>query len=110
MMLIREAYALSESAHTLLETLYERGVEGDLAPYDRRIFAYVKATAEEGLPRPRLTLARMYVRGLGVPQDLPKAISLLKDVSGESAMELMKEISGMQRISPQAAPKTTSIR
>jgi Tfp pilus assembly protein PilF len=46
--LIREAAALSEPAQRLLETLYEQGVTGQLAPHDARILAYLEAAAAEG--------------------------------------------------------------
>jgi tetratricopeptide (TPR) repeat protein len=101
-MLIREAYALSDQAQSMLESLYAHGVEGQVEPYDGRILAYWKTTAEEGLPGPRLTLARVYSHGLGVPQDLRKATSLLRNVPGEHAKALMKEISAMQQNGQQA--------
>ncbi len=92
--LIREAYALSEPAQVQLETLYEQGVEGRLDPYDDRILAYFRTTAAEGLPHPRLALARIYARGLGVSQDRNKAIALLKGNPDEEAQRLLKELSG----------------
>ncbi len=92
--LIREAYALSEPSQAQLETLYEQGVEGRLAPYDDRILAYFRTTASEGLPHPRLVLARIYGRGLGVSQDRTKAIALLKGNPDEEAKRLLKELSG----------------
>lgn len=91
--LIREAYALSEPAQAELETLYENGADGQLKPYDARILTYFKTTATEGLPRPRTVLALIYAKGLGVPQDLTKAGSLLKGNPNEDAQRLLKEIS-----------------
>jgi TPR repeat protein len=102
--LIREAYALSEPAEAQLETLYEHGTAGQLNIYDARILAYFKTTAAEGLPRSRIVLARIYAKGLGVPQDLTKAGSLLKDNPNEDAQRLLKEISAA---SP-AMPKTVA--
>ncbi len=51
-MLIREAWALSQPAQRLLETLYEQGVDGRLAAHDARILAYLKGAAAEGLRPP----------------------------------------------------------
>jgi TPR repeat protein len=92
--LLREAYALSDPAQAQLETLYKQGVEGQLVPYDDRILAYFKTTAAEGLPHPRLVLARIYARGLGVTQDRTKAIALLKGNPEEEAKRLLKDLSG----------------
>ena len=50
--LIREAGALSEPAQRLLETLYERGVEGLLPAHDARILGYFNRAAAEGLRSP----------------------------------------------------------
>jgi Tfp pilus assembly protein PilF len=50
-MLIREAGALSESAQRLLETIYERGVDGHLPAHDARIDTYLKSGAAEGRSR-----------------------------------------------------------
>ena len=57
--LLQEGMALSEPAQAVLETLYERGLEGKLAPYDERIRTFFKMTAEEGVPRARLVMARV---------------------------------------------------
>lgn len=105
--LIREALALSEPAQGMLEALYERGVEGQMPAYDRRIFAYLKMAAEEGLPRPRLALARIYARGLGVPRDLNRAGSLLKGYPGEEANGLLHEIAALQE---ENQPRSTNTR
>jgi len=51
-MLIREAWALSQPAQRLLETLYEQGVDGRLPPHDARILAYLRSAAAEGLRPP----------------------------------------------------------
>lgn len=91
--LLHEAAALGEQAQVQLESLYAGGVEGQLAPYDRRIFEYFKAAGEEKQPFPRLVLARIYARGLGVPQDTGKALSLLKGNQREDAQALAKELS-----------------
>lgn len=91
--LIREAYALSEPAERLLETVYEQGVEGQLPPHDPRILNYLKVAAAEGQLRPRIGLARIYARGLGVPKDVGRAISLLKATPHEEAQRLLQELS-----------------
>jgi len=46
--LIREAAALSEPAARQLETLYEQGLDGQLAARDARILAYLQSAAAEG--------------------------------------------------------------
>ncbi|MER3423703.1 MAG: hypothetical protein C4293_11190 [Nitrospiraceae bacterium] len=97
-MLIREASALSEPAQTHLELLYEQGFEERLAPYDKQIFAYFKATAEEGLPRSRIMLARIYSHGLGVPPDLKRATNLLKGNQSEDAKTLLREIAASEHL------------
>lgn len=91
--LLHEAAALSEPAQTQLETLYASGVEGQLASHDRRIFEYFKTAGDEGLPYPRLILARIHARGLGVPPDASKALGLLKGNPREDAQALAKELS-----------------
>jgi tetratricopeptide (TPR) repeat protein len=91
--LLHEASALSEEAQAQLELLYERGLEGRLPPHDGRILAYFKTAAGEGLPYPRVILARIYARGLGVPADPHKALGLLKGNPREDAQALLKELS-----------------
>ena len=98
--LLREAMALSESAQAALAILYERGLEGHLAPYDDRIRSFFKMAAEEGVPRPRLVMARLYAHGLGVPQDIRKAKALLKGESSEEAKALLRDISALQQSLP----------
>lgn len=46
--LIREAAALNEAAQRLLETIYERGVDGELPARDPRVLGYLEAAAAEG--------------------------------------------------------------
>jgi TPR repeat protein len=91
-MLIREAGALDESAQQQLETVYEQGVLGALPAYDSRILAWFQTAAAEGLTRPRIALARVYGRGLGVPRDVPRAVALLRAVSHEDARRLLEEL------------------
>jgi tetratricopeptide (TPR) repeat protein len=95
--LLREAYALSAAAETALETLYDQGLEGSLQPNDPRILEYFRTVADEGLPGPRLVMARFYVRGQGVPEDLKKAKALLKGNPKEEAKALLREISTKQQ-------------
>jgi len=90
--LLHEAAALGEPAQRQLETLYERGVNGHLAPHDARVLAWLRAAAAEGQPRPRVALARIYAQGLGVPRDLPRAVALLRATPGEDAQRLLREI------------------
>ena len=95
--LLQEGMALSEPAQAVLETLYERGLEGKLAPYDERIRTFFKMTTEEGVPRARLVMARVYARGLGVQQDVKKAKALLKGDSSDEAKALLREITALQQ-------------
>ncbi len=88
--LIREAYALGEVSHYLLERLYEEGVEGRLAPYDPRILRYLETTAAEGLTPSRLALARLYAKGLGVPRDPARVKALLKGLPKEEAQLIIE--------------------
>ena len=104
--LIREAYGLGEPAQTQLQALYEEGIEGQWPAYDPRILSYFKTTAAEGLPRPRIMLARIYVKGWGVAQDLNKAVSLLKGNQEDEAQRLLKEIAAVQQ-EPQQATRNT---
>ncbi|HEY3197044.1 MAG TPA: tetratricopeptide repeat protein [Nitrospirales bacterium] len=104
--LIREGYALSEPAQSQLQTLYEEGIKGQMAPYDPRIFAYFKTTAAEGLPRPRVMLARIYAKGWGVPQDFDKAAGLLKGSEDEESIRLLQEIPTLRQEAQHAATKS----
>ena len=91
--LLHEAAALSEEAQAQLETLYASGAEGQLPPHNGRILEYFKSAAGEGLPYPRVILARIYAKGLGVPPDTGKALGLLKGNPREDAQALAKELS-----------------
>jgi len=91
--LIREGSALSEPAQGLLEALYTDGSPGQLPAHDARIFQFFKTAADEGQVRPRIALARFYARGLGVPKDTARAISLLKATPHEDAQRLLQELS-----------------
>jgi Tfp pilus assembly protein PilF len=102
--LLREAAALSEEAQAQLETLYVNGAGGRLAPHDRRILEYFKAAASEGLPYPRVILARIQARGLGVPPDVNKALALLKGNPREDAKALAKELSAPAKSAPAKKP------
>jgi Flp pilus assembly protein TadD len=90
--LIREAAALDDDAQQQLEVLYEQGLSGVVAPYDARILAWFQTAAAEGLTRPRIALARVYGRGLGVPRDVPRAVALLRATPHEDARRLLEEL------------------
>jgi TPR repeat protein len=90
--LVREASALDEAAQRQLEALYEHGVPGTLPPHDPRILAWFQAAAAEGLTRPRIALARVYGRGLGVPKDVARAAALLRATPHEDARRLLQEL------------------
>jgi tetratricopeptide (TPR) repeat protein len=90
--LLLEAAALDDAAEQQLEALYEQGAPGALAPYDPRILAWLESAAAEGLTRPRIALARVYGRGLGVPRDVPRAVALLRATPTEEARRLLQEL------------------
>jgi TPR repeat protein len=90
--LIREAATLSTSAQLTLERLYDEGVESRLASHDPRILRYFTWAAAEGLPRPRLALARIYARGAGVPKDRAKALALLQAHPDEEGRRLLADL------------------
>lgn len=90
--LIREAAALDDIAQQRLETIYEEGLGGAVPPYDPRILAWFQTAAAEGLTRPRIALARVYGRGLGVPKDVPRAVALLRATPHEDARRLLEEL------------------
>jgi TPR repeat protein len=89
--LMREGWALSDTADAVLARLYEEGLDIQ-APYTARILRYFKAAADEGLPQARLALARIYGHGVGVPQDLDKAKALLKGDHRDAAKALLREL------------------
>jgi TPR repeat protein len=91
--LLREAESLSEPAQRRLVDVYEAGVEGYLAAHDARILAWLKSAAAEGQIRPRIWLARIYAGGLGVPKDVPRAMTLLRSTPHEDAQRLLQELS-----------------
>lgn len=107
-MLLHEAAALSEPAQAQLEAIYINGVRGRLLPHDPRIFAYFSTAGEEPLPYPRLVLARIYGRGIGVPPDPKKALALLKGNSLEDAKALAKELSAAAKGENSARPAAQS--
>src|SRR2546426_1328283 len=91
-LLLREAWALSEPAERLLEGLYEQGAGAGLAVHDSRILGFLRTAAGEGQVRPRIALARIYARGLGVPADVDRAIGLLRATPHEDAQRLLQEL------------------
>jgi len=91
-MLLAEAYALSEPAQAKLARLYEDGSETGPAPYDHRILSCLETTASEGFPHAKKALARIYAKGLGVPVNRDKAISLLKGLPKRALRELLDEL------------------
>jgi TPR repeat protein len=104
-MLLHETAALSEQAQARLDTLYRQGVDGHLAPHDRRILAYFEAAAAEGLPCPRLILARLSAQGVGVPADVRKALALLTGNPREEARAFAKELVASATWAPAGTPE-----
>jgi hypothetical protein len=102
--LIREASALGEPSQRLLETLFEQGAGGRLAPHDPRILRWLRSAAAEGLPRPRIALARIYALGIGVPKDVPRGVALLQATPHEDARRLLRELSAAPADAGSAPP------
>lgn len=96
-MLLTEALALSEPAHERLASLYETGLDQQLAQYDRRVLACLQATAADGFIPAKKTVARIYGKGLGVPPDLSKAKTWLKGVPKPEAKALLDKLAGQQQ-------------
>ena len=90
--LLREGYALSEVAQSELARLYETGWDNILPRHERKILACFELTAADGFLPAKRTLARIYGKGIGVQQDLPRAKTLLKGLPKQEANELLAEI------------------
>lgn len=90
--LLKEGYALSEEAHIALARLYESGSGAALEPYDQTILACFETTAAEGFGPAKRLLARVYGRGIGVPQDIPKAKGILKGLPKNDMNAFLTEI------------------
>ena len=58
----------------------------------------------EACPNPRVILARIYARGLGVPADPNKALGLLKGNQREDTQTLAKELSALAKNAPAKKP------
>jgi TPR repeat protein len=91
--LLKEGYALSEVAQAELAKLYEAGWDQHLAPYDKNILACLETTATEGFIPAKKSLARIYVKGLGVPPDIQKAKSILKGLPKQETTVLLNTLS-----------------
>lgn len=61
--------------------LYGHDVEADY----KEAFRFLSAAAEQGASRAVLNLGHMYAQGLGVPQNVPKAICLFEAVGKPSS-------------------------
>lgn len=92
--LIMEAYALSEVAIDELARLYADGLDVRLKPFDRRILVCLETTAADGFPPAKKELARIYGRGLGVPQNPEKAKAALKGLPKEEVTSILEEVTG----------------
>jgi TPR repeat protein len=90
--LLREGYALSEVAQGELARLYESGWNNILPPHEKKILACFELTAADGFLPAKRMLARIYGKGIGVHQDLPKAKTFLKGLPKQEANELLAEI------------------
>jgi Flp pilus assembly protein TadD len=92
--LLKEGYALSEVAQTQLAKLYESGLGTVLKPYDKTILACFETTAAEGFVPAKRLLARVYGRGIGVPQDVRKAKGMLKGLPKNEIDAVLSELGG----------------
>lgn len=89
--LLREAYALNVAAHMTLVRLYEEGLEG-VPKHGQWILVYLESTAADGLIPSRTSLARIYGKGIGVPQDIAKAKGFIKGLPKDEAKALLDEL------------------
>jgi len=92
--LFAEAFALGETAHDELARLYETGLDTRLARFDTRILTCFTTTAADGFIPSKKSLARIYGKGVGVAQDVPKAKAMLKGLSKQEVKAVMDEIAG----------------
>jgi TPR repeat protein len=90
--LFDEAFALSEPAHEELARLYEHGLDPLLAQFDRRVLTCFETTAADGFIPAQKALARIYGKGIGVPQDLTKAKAALKGLAKPDIKFVLDEI------------------
>jgi len=90
-MLLREGYALSESALVQLSRLYEQGSNNVLPPHEKKILTCFEVTAADGFLPAQRTLARIYAKGIGVPVNVPKAKAILKGLPKSEANALLAE-------------------
>jgi TPR repeat protein len=90
--LLKEGYALSEVAQGELARLYETGWDDVLPPHDKKILACFELTAAEGFRPAKRALARIYVKGIGLPPDLPKAKAVLKGLPKQETTALLAEL------------------
>jgi tetratricopeptide (TPR) repeat protein len=89
--LIREASAMDLLAGSQLATIYDKGAEPIVSPFDPRILRYFESAASDGVPQAKLTLARIRALGLGVPADKQSALSLLKGLHGIKVEQLLTD-------------------
>ena len=90
--LLKEGYALSETAQGELANLYETGWDAQLAPFDNTILACFETTATEGFLPAKKILARIYAKGLGVAPDPQKAKAILTGLPKQEAKILLHEL------------------
>ncbi len=93
-LLIKEAFFLKMTAQITLYWLYAKGSRDPDKPqfwdrYQPRILNLFQEGAEDGIPRSRYFLAKIYYTGSGVPKDEERAIRLLKGNTIREALELL---------------------
>lgn len=75
----RKAAAGNSAAQTMLGISYLCGDEGLTVDYEQA-FRLLSAAAASGASRAVVSLARMYQEGLGIPQNVAKAVQLYESV------------------------------
>lgn len=86
--LLKEAYALDQSAAIYLKVLYFNRVAG-VPEHDPRILDYFRQSAEEGNSQSRELLGRILMTGVGAPKSENQAIDLLEGAVTDESRELL---------------------
>ena len=90
--LLKECYALSQTADAELFRLYHVGWNRFLPPFDGKILACFETTAADGFPPAKMSLARIYGKGIGLPPDVPRAKAAVKGLPKPQAKSLLDEL------------------
>ncbi|BCA56081.1 conserved exported protein of unknown function [Nitrospira sp. KM1] len=91
--LLKETYALSESAESQLAKFYESGWGDTLSPFERKILICLEKVAGDGFLPAKKSLARIYGKGIGMEPDLQKAKAVLRGIPKPEAKAILDEFS-----------------